>query len=174
MSTAGKVLSVLVMLVLVVWIVLASGVARLNTNGNKELHDLVEKVAKLREDVEKTQVDVVGLHDQAATIQEKVDHDLIVLTDRQTQLKKANSQIRESLDRYKYQVATVEESAKNAQDLLQHRNAERDAEQKALADARSDVKSLMADSDQLMNRLNSLRNTFKKTYEANIENLGKH
>jgi chromosome segregation ATPase len=174
MSTAGKVLSILVMLVLVVWIVLAAGVARLNTNGNKQLHDLMEKVAQLREDVEKTQVEVVGLRDQASTIQEKVDRDLIVLRDRETQLKKATSQIRESLERYKYQLATVEESVKSAQELHQHRIAERDAEQKALDDARSEVKSVMADSSQRMNRLQSLRETFKKTYAGNVESLGKH
>ena len=39
MSTAGKVLIVLVMLMTFVWIVLAAGVSRLNTNANKRLHD---------------------------------------------------------------------------------------------------------------------------------------
>ncbi len=174
MSTAGKVLSVLVMLVLVVWIVLAAGVARLNTNANELLHKLIEDVEKLRVDVEKTQVEIVGLRDQTATIQEKVDRDLMVLQDRETALKASHSQIDETLKRYQHQLSTVEEAVKSAQELLQHRNAERDAEQKALADTRSEVKSLMADSGQLMNRLDTLRKTFKQTYEKNIESLGKH
>jgi len=174
MSTAGKVLSVLVMLVLVIWIVLAAGVARLNTNGNNELHDLIEKVEKLREDVEKTQVEVMGLRDQTSTIQEKVDRDLMVIQDRLTQLKKSRSQIDESLKRSLYQLSTVEEAVKSARELLQHRNVERDAEQKGLADTRSEVQTLMADSSQMMNRLDTLRKTFKKTYDANVESLGKH
>jgi chromosome segregation ATPase len=174
MSTAGKVLTVLVMLVLVVWIVLAAGVARLNTNGNEQLHKLVEQVEKLRADVEKTTVEVAGLRDQTSTIQEKVDRDLTVLRDRELALEKSASQITESLNRYKFQLGTVEEAVKSAQDLLQHRVAERDAEQKALADSRSDVKMLMADSSQLMNRLDTLRKNFKETYHKNVESLGKH
>ena len=54
------------------------------------------------------------------------------------------------------------------------RIAERDAEQKAVIDTRSEVKNLMADSSQLMNRLETLRKTFQNTYQQNIENLGKH
>ncbi len=115
MSTAGKVLSVLVMLVLVVWIALAAGVSRLNTNGNEALDRLRKEIDKLRVDVDQTQVDIAGLRDQTSTIQEKVDHDLTVLRDRQVQLEKTRSQIVESLERYKYQLATVEESVKSAQ-----------------------------------------------------------
>jgi len=174
MSTAGKVLSVLVMLILVVWIVMAAGVARLNTNGNKALHDLIVEVDKLRADVDQTQVDIAGLRDQTSTIQEKVDHDLTVLRDRQFELERSHSQIDESLKRYTYQLGTVEDSVKSAQALLQHRIGERDAEQKSVADTRSEVKTLMADSSQLMNRLDTLRKTFQKTYQANVENLGKH
>jgi chromosome segregation ATPase len=173
MSTAGKVLSVLVMLVLVGWIVLAAGVARLNTNGNTRLHELSEQVDKLRVDVEKTQVEIMGLRDQTATIQEKVDRDMMVLRDRQTDLQKAHSQIFESLERYKYQLATIEEAVKSAQELHQHRIAERDAEQKAVEDTRAEVKTLMADSSQMMNRLETLRNTFQQKYRENVENLGK-
>jgi len=174
MSTAGKVLAVLVMLVLVVWIVLAAGVARLNTNGNKAIHDLIEEVEKLRVQVDQTQVEVAGLRDQTSTIQERVDHELTVLQDRKVELQKGHSQIFESLARYMYQLGTVEESLKSAQALLQHRNDERDAEQKAVADTRAEVKTLMADSSQLMNRLDTLRKTFQKTYHENVENLGKH
>jgi chromosome segregation ATPase len=174
MSTAGKVLSVLVLLVFLAWMVLAAGVARINTIGNTRLHELVEEIEKLRTDLEKTQTEVMGLRDQTATIQEKVDRDLTVLKDRQVLLEKTHSQIVESLERYKYQVATVEEAVKSAQELLQHRIAERDAEQKAVIDTRSEVKNLMADSSQLMNRLETLRKTFQNTYQQNIENLGKH
>jgi chromosome segregation ATPase len=174
MSTAGKVLSVLVMLVLVVWIVLSAGVARLNTNGNTAIHDLSEQVDKLRAEVDQTQVDVAGLRDQTSTIQEKIDHDLTVLRDRQVQLEKSRSQIFESLERYKHQLGTVDESVKSALALVQNRIAERDAEQKALADTRAEVKTLMADSSQLMNHLDTLRKTFQTTYQRNVENLGKH
>lgn len=174
MSTAGKVLSVLVMLVLIGWIVLAAGVSRINTNGNEALHKLIQEVEKLRGDVEQTQVEVAGLRDQTGIIQEKIDHDLTVLRDRELDLERTYSQIDESRKRYQYQLGTVEEAVKSAQELLQHRVAERDAEQKALADARAEVKALLADSSQLMDRLSSLRKTFQETYQKNVESLGKH
>lgn len=174
MSTAGKVLSVLVMLVLVVWIVLAAGVARLNTNGNDALHKLTEQVEKLRVDVEKTQGDVTALRDQTGTIQAKVHRDLTVLQDRYTELKTAHSQITESFNRYTYQLGTVNEAVKSADELRQHRIGERDAEQKVLDDTRSEVKTLVADSSQLMNRLDTLRKTFQQTYQKNLASLGKH
>jgi uncharacterized membrane-anchored protein YhcB (DUF1043 family) len=174
MSTAGKVLSVLVMLVLLVWMILAAGISRLNTNGNKALHDLSEQVAKLQEDVEQTHDDVVGLKDQTASVQEKIDDDLTVLRAHQNALEKAHSQISESLSRCLYELATVEESVKAAQATVEHRNTELEGERKALDDNRSEVKTLMAESSQLMNRLDTLRKDFQKTYHSNVEHLGRH
>ena len=55
MSTAGKVLVVVIMLASLVWIILTAGVTQLNRNGNKALIDLTQKVAKLQEDVKTTQ-----------------------------------------------------------------------------------------------------------------------
>ena len=50
MSTAGKVLAVLVMLMSLVWMILSAGVDQLNTNCNKKLHDLVVQIEKLEAD----------------------------------------------------------------------------------------------------------------------------
>ena len=76
MSTAGKVLIVLVMLVIVVWIVLAAGVSQLNTNGNTKLHDLQTQVEKLEGDVAKTQADVVSLIDSTSQVRTQIDLDV--------------------------------------------------------------------------------------------------
>ena len=65
MSTAGKVLAVLVMLMSLVWMILSAGVSQLNTNGNKKLHDLAEQIAKLQDDVEQAQDDIVALKSSA-------------------------------------------------------------------------------------------------------------
>ncbi len=75
MSTAGKVLVVLVTLTTLVWMILASGVAQLNRNGNTALHNLEEQLAKAQGDLKQTQNDIVAFHDEASTIQEKVDRD---------------------------------------------------------------------------------------------------
>ena len=56
---------------------------------------------------------------------------------------------------------------------LDHRNTELQEGTAALAQAKSDVQTLMAESSQLMNRLTTLRKDFKTTYHANLEMLGK-
>jgi chromosome segregation ATPase len=173
MSTAGKVLIVLVTLTTLVWMILASGVAQLNRNGNNVLHELDVQLAKAQVDLKKTQDDIVSFRDETSSIQEKVDRDLTGLGARLADVQKARSQIIDGLARLQYQLATVEESIKGAQTTLEHRNAERQAEEKALADARAEVQSLMAESSQLANRLSTLRQTFQTTYKANVEMLGK-
>ncbi len=79
MSTAGKVLAVLVMLISVVWIILSADVDQLNTNANTKLHDLTAQVEKLEADVEKTQDEVVTLKNSTSSLQERLDHEATVL-----------------------------------------------------------------------------------------------
>ena len=70
MSTAGKVLVVLILLASLVWMLLTAGVDQLNRNGNQALTALTEKVAKLQDDVKNTQDDVVRVKDQTHVLQE--------------------------------------------------------------------------------------------------------
>jgi chromosome segregation ATPase len=173
MSTAGKVLVVLVTLTTLVWMILASGVAQLNRNGNNVLHELNKQLEQAQVDLKQTQHDIVAFRDETSSIQQKVDRDLTMLGARLADVQKARSQVIDGLTRIQYQLSTVEEAIKGAQTALEHRNADRQAEEKALADARAEVQSLMAESSQLANRLNNLRQTFQTTYKANVEMLGK-
>jgi chromosome segregation ATPase len=173
MSTAGKVLVVLVTLTTLVWMILASGVGQLNRNGNNALHELDVQLAKAQVDLKQTQIDIVAFRDETSSIQEKVDRDLTMLRARLADVEGVRSQIIDGLARMQYQLFTVEEATKGAQTALEHRNAERQAEEKALADAKAEVQSLMAESSQLTSRLNTLRQTFQTTYKANVEMLGK-
>jgi chromosome segregation ATPase len=173
MSTAGKVLAVLLMLMSLVWMILSAGVSQLNTNGNKKLHDLAEQVEKLQDDVEKAHDDVVALKSSAATIQEQLDHEIAMLYARQSDHEKDRSQIRESLARWQYQLATVQETIDRAKSALQHRTEEQQTGEQVLAKSKSDVKELMDRSGELMSQLDGLRKEFQATYHANIESLGK-
>ncbi len=173
MSTAGKVLIVLVLLTSLIWMVLASGIAQLNANGNRRLNQLTMEIEKLQEQVEKAQTDLVSLRDETALVQEKADRDLVVLRSRQSDLEKARSQIRDALERVQFQLATVQDTIKGAQDALVHRNEEYQAEEKALADLKTDVQTLMADTSQLLDRLTALRKQFQNTYHASVETQGK-
>jgi chromosome segregation ATPase len=173
MSTAGKVLVVLVMLTTVVWIILAAGVAQLNTNGNKALHDLSEQVAKLQVDLKQNQDDIASFRDETSSIQEKVDRDRTVLEARLARIEKDRSEIVDTLERTRYELTSVQDTIKSAQTAINSRTAERQAEEKALAAARAEVQSLMADTTQLASRLKGLRDTFKSTYMNDVELIGK-
>ena len=77
------------------------------------------------------------------------------------------------LARVTYEKGTVDSTIEGAKTSIQNRNAEFDAEEKAMADLRRDVQSLKANNNQLMGRLQSLRDQFQKSYHNNVEMLGK-
>ena len=114
MSTAGKVLAVLVMLMSLVWMILSAGVDQLNTNHNKKLHDLAEQIEKLEVDVEQARDDVVALKSSASTIQETLDHEATVLRAHQSDLERERSQIKEMLSHWQYQLDTAKETIDRA------------------------------------------------------------
>ena len=171
MSTAGKVLVVLIMLASLVWMVLTAGVAQLNRNGNQALIVLTEKVAKLQDDAKKTQDKIVQVKDQTNVLQEKMDRELAVINARQNDVQRLASNVSENLSRVRYELATVQQTVQNAEQDRTERAAEVVADQKALDAASDEVKSLKATDEQLRARLASLRNEFKKTLNSNVDIL---
>ena len=173
MSTAGKVLIVLVLLTSLVWLVLASGVAQLNTNGNTRLHELTVQIDKLQTDFKQTQDEIVAVRDQTSSIQENVDRQITVLRARQSDLEKARSKIIEYMTRVQYQLATVKDTIEKAKTTLQHRIEEQASEQQALVQAKSEVEDLKSKNGELLSQLSTLRQNFETVYRSNIESLGK-
>lgn len=173
MSTAGKVLAVLVMLMSLVWMILSAGVDQLNTNGNKRIHDLAEQIDKLQADVEQARDDVVALKASASTVQETLDHETTVLRARQSDLEKDRSQIKELLSNWQYQLETAKETIDRAKTALQHRTEEHESGQQLLAKTKSEVKELMDRCGELTSELLALRKEFNSTYQGNVESLGK-
>lgn len=171
MSTAGKVLVVLILLTSLVWMLLTAGVAQLNRNGNQALIVLTEKVAKLQDDVKKTQDKIVRVKDQTHVLQEKMDRELAVINARQNDVQRLASNVSENLSRVRYELATVQQTVQNAEQDRTERAAEVVADQKALVAARDEVKSLKATDEQLRARLASLRAEFKKTLNSSVNIL---
>jgi chromosome segregation ATPase len=164
MSTAGKVLVVLVMLASLVWMLLTAGVTQLNRNGNQALIVLTEKVAKLQRDLKNTQDEIVRVKDQTNVLQEQMDRELAVINARQNDVQRLASNISERL-------ATVQQTVQNAEQGRTERAAEVVADQKALDAARAEVKSLKAADEQLRARLASLRDEFRKTLNSSVNIL---
>ena len=171
MSTAGKVLVVLVMLASIAWPILAAGVTQLNRNGNKALIDLADRVTKLEDDLKTTQDEIVKVKDETILVQEQMVRDLAVTGSRQTNMERVKSNIREILSRVQYQLATLQETVKNAEQTAQQRAAEKVAEQKTLDAAKAEVETLKVQNSERVNRLTSLRNEFKTTLKASLDML---
>jgi outer membrane murein-binding lipoprotein Lpp len=173
MSTAGKTLVILFLLASLVWIVLAAGVAQLNTNANTKLHELTQQVEKLEVGLKQTRDEIVAQRNETSQVEEEIDRTATLLRARQVDIEKARSQILEGLYRVQYQLAIVQDTIKGAQTALANRNTEQQEETTELAKMRSDVKTLMAECSQLRERLATLRKDFQTTYRSNLEMLGK-
>ena len=170
MSTAGKVLSVLILLATIAWIVLGAGVAQLNRNGNAALAKLQAELDKAEQGLRQAEVALVKLKDDTSQFQENVDTQLAVMRAKTTAVEAANSRFKGILANMQEQLATVEKTVAGAQHDLQIRQAEKEQETKLLADARAEVVRLIGVDEELTGRLASLRQEFKDKYE---ENLGK-
>jgi chromosome segregation ATPase len=173
MSTAGKVLIVMVMLMTIVWIVLSAGVSRLNTNANTRVHELTDKVAELQGKVQDTRAEIASLLTQTQQQQETLDREFSLLKAKQSDLDRARSKIADTLASVKYELELIQGTVKNAQTDLEHRNIEQQEETARLGADRAQVAELMADCSKLRDRLGSLRKDFQSNYHASIELLGK-
>ena len=173
MSTAGKVLVVLIMLASLVWMVLMAGVTQLNRNGNQALIELNNKFDKLTDDVQTTRAKIVEIKDQTSVLQGQMDKELTVIRSRQLDVERVSSNIKEILSRVQYQLATLGETVKNAEATAKQRADEKVAEQKALDDARANVQTLKGQNQELTNRLTGLRNEFKSKLSDNVSLIGK-
>ncbi len=166
MSTAGKVLVVLILLSTLVWMLLTAGVDQINRNGNQALITLNEKIAKLEGDVRNTQQEVARAKDQVHVFQEQMDRELAVINARQNDVQRLASNVKETLSRFQYELATVQQTLENAKQDRTEREAEHAAEETALASARDEFRKLQDTDKQLRDRLDHLRNDFKSTLES--------
>jgi cell division protein ZapA len=172
MSTAGKVLVVLIMLTAIGCLILAGGVAQLNFNANQKLQQLSTELEKTQADIESTKREITEHRDQTTITQEKIDREIAALESRQTDLERTRSQIIDTLSRLQYDLNVVNGTIAAAKDSLQNRVNEFNADEKAMADLRRDVQSLRSNNEQLMARLQSLRTQFQDTYHKNLEMIG--
>jgi hypothetical protein len=171
MSTAGKVLVVLIALASLVWTILTAGVTQLNRNANQALVVLAERAAKLAEDVQLTKEEAAQVRDQTVVLQEKMDRDLAVISARQNDAQRMSSSIREILSRVQYELASVQQTSQAADKDRTERANEKATEEKDLTKAREEVIALKATDQELTLRLTSLRDKFSELYKHNKTNV---
>jgi chromosome segregation ATPase len=171
MSTAGKVLTVLVMLGSLIWIVMMAGVTQINRNGNDAMLALQKKIVTLQEDLDNAKVEIVRVKDQTSLLQEQLDREMAVINAKQNDAQRVVASVHEIASRVDYELATVQDTVKRAEQAKSDRAAEKAAEEQALADARDEVKALQAKDQELRERLTNLRNEFKTTLKSNMDSV---
>lgn len=167
MSTAGKVLSVLILLVSVGWIFLAAGVAQLNRNGNERLAKLAADLEKAEADLSKAHLDLMKAKDDARNLQSGMETQMAVIRARMGDVEAANSRLKSILNDLQGQLANMEATVAQAGHDLEVRKQEKESETKLLADARAEVMRLRGVDGDLTQRLASLRQEFKDKFEQN-------
>lgn len=176
MSTVGKVLSVLIVLVAIVWVLLTATVAQLNRNGTKAVETLQAQVAKLEQDVVQSARALDGLKEQTHVVQVRTQNELTTLQARIADVEKARSAWLETSSRVKLQLADAEALVEKGNAESKQRQTEKEAETKALQDAVESVRKLASENDDLLARLDSLRDKFRSTLSENrglVERLRK-
>jgi chromosome segregation ATPase len=173
MSTAGKVLVVIIMLSAILCLIMAGGVAQLTYNGTKKLDDLGKELVKTQENVQKTRHEISDLRDQTSLVQGKIDRDITALRVQQNDLERTHSQVSYTLDRVRHELETVNSTIDGAKTSIENRKNEFDAEEKAMDELRRQVQSLKSTNTQLMDRLKTLRDQFQHSYHDNVGLLSK-
>ncbi len=168
MSTAGKVLTVLSVLLMLVWIMLISGVAQLNTDSAKRVADLRTKAEGLRADVVKAQEDAVDAHGAIVKEQEDKDRELAHVRIRESRAEVQLTETRELLARTQFLVEKAAGALAAAKEDLNLRNQEKADLEKAKADGTALVDKLRGENAERLDQLGKLRDEFQRARQQNV------
>ena len=172
MSTAGKVLVVLVMLVSIGCLILAGGVAQLHYNANQRLQKLDADLEKAQAAIDATRREIAQTADQTNISQEKLDREIAALRSQQTDLERTRSQVTDMLAHLQADLKTVNETIAAAKESLEIRVAEFNADTSAMDDLRRRVNELKSTNSEMVGRLQSLRDSFQKSYHDSLQRIG--
>lgn len=167
MSTAGKVLVVLIALPTLLWLWLASGVAHLNREWGKRVSQLGVDIAKASDEIGTTRTDIFGLKSRIDLAQRERDDRLTAARGVVSQLYKQDSFTKETLDRYNLQDTGMQLASEGAGRRLDSRVAELAETRKALSDAQAELTQLKEQNTRDREHLAALRQEFQATLEEN-------
>jgi chromosome segregation ATPase len=171
MSTAGKVLVVLVMLVMAGWVVLISAVAQLNSNYGELVAKNDKTLETLTADVAKTTQDIAATIDKANREQADMVRDLAEVQARIVAFERHQSAAIEGLTRLKLQVANYESALATAVKALETRNAEEAQAKETLANKKAEIEKSKALNADLREQLAKLQDEFKRLLSENTSQL---
>lgn len=169
MSTAGKVLCVLVALALLGAIYVDSMVSQLDRNWGKAIDAQVQKSDDLTKQVGETRLLLTQTSNSLASARAETNRELAAL---RSQIDLVQSQIantRESLTRVQYQVEGQAATIETTKAAVARRDQEKAETEKSLAEAVDLVKKLDGENDALLAQLGQLRDQFLAVTRSNRE-----
>lgn len=168
MSTAGKVLTVLSVLLMIVWIFLISGVAQLNTDAARRVAELNKKAEDLQAETTKAQQDALDTRDAVVKEQEAKDREVRLARIRLSTVERQLTETRELLSRLQFQLETYAKALASAQEDLNLRNQEKADLEKAKADGTALVDRLRGENAERLDQLTKLRDEFQQVRQSNV------
>ena len=173
MSTAGKVLTVLVLLVMVVWLVMMSAVTQLNVNWEQKIAKQQTDLDNLTAEAAKANSSILSLTEQARSEQDATDRELRVVLEKIAATERRQSSTTEDLTRLKFQVADYLAAVERAKTNLATREAEKAKDIDDLAKKRDEIAKAQATNAELRTQLAQLQDEFKRLLAENTANLDK-
>ncbi len=167
MSTAGKVLVVLVMLSMVLWVVMASAVTQLNTNGGQAVEANNKKIEELQTDLSQAKADLYRLNRTIELEQEKTDLSRAYVRNQLSDTEKRQADIVETLERLKVEVTLAEKAALQAIGNKEQRTKDVADLQIEKARLTEQVDRLKGEDSQLREQSDTLLTNLKNTLAEN-------
>lgn len=176
MSTAGKVLIVLIVLAALGWITLAALVADHHMSWSRRYAELKSQSEELQASLPPLRTQIYETMNEATVVQIALDRARRNYRSALSQAQKTDSETKESLSRYTIQRETTEREVAAAQERHDVRRQERQNLDRQIAQEQAAIADLTAETAKLRDELATLRKTFQQTLAENksyVEKLRK-
>jgi chromosome segregation ATPase len=173
MSTAGKVLTSLILVMAIIWIILTASVDQLNRNGNQAIAKLNSQMTDLSEQLVKVKHDISATKDRITVQQEATDREIARLRSSQSDYERARSEMTERLSQVQFELANLLDTVKNAQVADEQRLAEVEDEKKQMGELGNELSSLKQTNSRMIARIADLRQKFQESYRASRDYITK-
>ena len=167
MSTAGKVLVILVVLSLLGWMYLAALVADHHINWTEKYAKTEKELADLTATLPPIRAETYDLTNQANNLQVSLDRARRNFRAELAMEQKEDSETKESLSRYQFQLKQAQVEVTSAQKRASIRLQERTTLEQQIRQEQATVADLTAKNTDLKGQLEGLRKAFTETLAAN-------
>lgn len=176
MSTAGKVLIILIVLFSIVLVILMAADAQLHNQRAIQLHDAIKRQKDFQKQVDQEKAKIDKAKFDTAREQEAATREMILLDQRLTSLERTLSSLREDLSRYQIDLKRLDTIISANSRSREFRAQELAAVNKNIDDSRKLVTQVKKFNGELRLEVERMRDEFQSTLAQNkqlVEKLKK-